>query len=34
MEFHSSEGVEVVQFDSKALIRFLRRTYTAGPVHS
>lgn len=30
MEFHSSEGVEVMQFDSKALIRFLRRTYMAG----
>jgi len=32
MEFHSPQGVEVVQFDSKALIRFLRRTYTATPV--
>ncbi|MCX4906220.1 SsgA family sporulation/cell division regulator [Streptomyces sp. NBC_00878] len=32
MEFHSPTGVEVVQFDSKALIRFLRRTYTATPV--
>jgi hypothetical protein len=30
MEFHTPDGVEVVQFDSKALIRFLRRTYTAG----
>ncbi|MFF4353240.1 SsgA family sporulation/cell division regulator [Streptomyces sp. NPDC001530] len=29
VEFHSSHGVSVVQFDSKALIRFLRRTYTA-----
>ena len=32
MEFHSPQGVEVVQFDSKALIRFLRRTYMATPV--
>ncbi|MEV6739371.1 SsgA family sporulation/cell division regulator [Streptomyces sp. NPDC051104] len=33
MEFHSPQGVEVVQFESKALMRFLRRTYTvvAGP---
>ena len=30
MEFHSSQGVEVVQFESKALVRFLRRTYSAG----
>ncbi|MCX4591410.1 SsgA family sporulation/cell division regulator [Streptomyces sp. NBC_01549] len=31
MEFHSAHGgVAVVQFDSKALIRFLRRTYTAA----
>lgn len=30
MEFHSPKGVAVVQFDSKALIRFLRRTYTAA----
>jgi hypothetical protein len=34
MEFHSPKGVEVVQFDSKTLIRFLRRTYTATPVTS
>jgi hypothetical protein len=35
MEFHSPTGVDVVQFDSYALIRFLRRTYTAGtPVPS
>ncbi|MEU6280912.1 SsgA family sporulation/cell division regulator [Streptomyces sp. NPDC047028] len=33
LEFHSDNGVEVVQFESKALIRFLRRTYTAEPVH-
>ncbi|MFG2501437.1 SsgA family sporulation/cell division regulator [Streptomyces sp. NPDC048441] len=32
VEFHSAEGVEVVQFDSSALIRFLRRTYAATPV--
>ncbi|MEV0223747.1 SsgA family sporulation/cell division regulator [Streptomyces sp. NPDC050704] len=32
MEFHSPKGVAVVQFDSKALIRFLRRTYLAAPV--
>jgi hypothetical protein len=32
MEFHSAGGVEVVQFDAKALIRFLRRTYTAAPI--
>ncbi|MGQ4382986.1 SsgA family sporulation/cell division regulator [Streptomyces sp. SAS_270] len=30
LEFHSSHGVAVVQFESKALIRFLRRTYTAA----
>ncbi|KAF5996700.1 MULTISPECIES: SsgA family sporulation/cell division regulator [Streptomyces] len=29
VEFHSAHGVSVVQFDSKVLIRFLRRTYTA-----
>jgi hypothetical protein len=34
LEFHSDNGVEVVQFESKALIRFLRRTYTAEPVHT
>ncbi|MEU6677872.1 SsgA family sporulation/cell division regulator [Streptomyces sp. NPDC046925] len=32
MEFHSAQGVAVVQFDASALIRFLRRTYTATPV--
>ena len=33
MEFHSAEGeVAVMQFDTKALVRFLRRTYTATPV--
>ncbi|MEW2136766.1 SsgA family sporulation/cell division regulator [Streptomyces sp. NPDC005409] len=29
VEFHSPEGVAVVQFDSVALRRFLRRTYGA-----
>ncbi|MCD7441560.1 SsgA family sporulation/cell division regulator [Streptomyces lincolnensis] len=32
VEFHSAQGVSVVQFDTKALLRFLRRTYTATPV--
>ncbi|MET9380065.1 SsgA family sporulation/cell division regulator [Streptomyces sp. NPDC002928] len=32
VEFHSAQGVSVVQFDSKTLARFLRRTYTATPV--
>ncbi|MEU3523826.1 SsgA family sporulation/cell division regulator [Streptomyces sp. NPDC038707] len=32
VEFHTGDGVEVVQFDSKTLLRFLRRTYTAEPV--
>ncbi|MGV9451865.1 SsgA family sporulation/cell division regulator [Streptomyces sp. NPDC003635] len=30
VEFHSAQGVSVVQFDSKALLRFLRRTYIAA----
>ncbi|MER6434972.1 MULTISPECIES: SsgA family sporulation/cell division regulator [unclassified Streptomyces] len=30
MEFHSAKGVAVVQVDSKALMRFLRRTYAAA----
>ncbi|MFD8419874.1 SsgA family sporulation/cell division regulator [Streptomyces sp. NPDC059466] len=30
MEFHSPKGVAVVQVDSKALMRFLRRTYMAA----
>ncbi|MFG2650914.1 SsgA family sporulation/cell division regulator [Streptomyces sp. NPDC048436] len=30
MEFHTRDGVTVVQFDSSALIRFLRRTYAAA----
>ncbi|MFC8347928.1 SsgA family sporulation/cell division regulator [Streptomyces sp. NPDC057280] len=36
VEFHSTQGVSVVQFESKALLRFLRRTYTAtaAPVSS
>ncbi|MEV6649296.1 SsgA family sporulation/cell division regulator [Streptomyces sp. NPDC051219] len=33
VEFHSPEGVAVVQFDSSALRRFLRHTYAvAAPV--
>ncbi|MBC9727288.1 SsgA family sporulation/cell division regulator [Streptomyces sp. TRM68367] len=33
VEFHSAQGVSVVQFETKALLRFLRRTYmTAEPV--
>lgn len=32
VEFHDRHGVSVVQFDTKALMRFLRRTYTAVPV--
>ncbi|GEC09601.1 cell division protein [Streptomyces spinoverrucosus] len=36
VEFHSPQGTAVVQFDTKALIRFLRRTYlvAATPVRS
>jgi hypothetical protein len=30
VEFHSAHGVSVVQFESKTLMRFLRRTYTAA----
>ncbi|MGI5455503.1 SsgA family sporulation/cell division regulator [Streptomyces sp. CA-249302] len=29
VEFHSAQGVSVVQFESKTLMRFLRRTYLA-----
>ncbi|ORT58546.1 SsgA family sporulation/cell division regulator [Streptomyces sp. CB03238] len=29
VEYHAPEGVAVVQFDSSALLRFLRRTYAA-----
>jgi hypothetical protein len=29
VEFHSAAGVSVVQFESKTLLRFLRRTYMA-----
>ncbi|MGC9378451.1 SsgA family sporulation/cell division regulator [Streptomyces sp. MH13] len=29
VEFHTPQGCSVVQFETKALIRFLRRTYTA-----
>ncbi|MEV7992555.1 SsgA family sporulation/cell division regulator [Streptomyces sp. NPDC086077] len=30
IEFHSAQGTAVVQFDTKALIRFLRRSYMAA----
>ncbi|WP_367322542.1 SsgA family sporulation/cell division regulator [Streptomyces sp. HUAS ZL42] len=30
VEFHSAQGTSVVQFDSKTLLRFLRRTYMAA----
>jgi hypothetical protein len=30
IEFHAHRGATVVQFDVKALIRFLRRTYTSA----
>ncbi|GAB2873597.1 SsgA family sporulation/cell division regulator [Streptomyces deserti] len=30
VEFHSAQGVSVVQFETKALRRFLRRTYLAA----
>jgi hypothetical protein len=30
VELRSAQGVSVVQFDSKALLRFLRRTYMAA----
>ncbi|MFE0451978.1 SsgA family sporulation/cell division regulator [Streptomyces sp. NPDC058914] len=30
VEFHSPRGVSVVQFESKTLVRFLHRTYTAA----
>ncbi|WP_432135539.1 MULTISPECIES: SsgA family sporulation/cell division regulator [unclassified Streptomyces] len=32
VEFHSAQGCSVVQFESKTLLRFLRRTYTTEPV--
>ncbi|MDO0927311.1 SsgA family sporulation/cell division regulator [Streptomyces sp. TG1A-8] len=34
VEFHSERGVAVVQFETRTLLRFLRRTHTAEPVHS
>ncbi|MET7288617.1 SsgA family sporulation/cell division regulator [Streptomyces sp. NPDC005573] len=34
VEFHSARGVDVVQFDLKTLVAFLRRTHTAEPVRS
>ncbi|MFI9583970.1 SsgA family sporulation/cell division regulator [Streptomyces sp. NPDC052236] len=30
LEFHTPDGVAVVQFDAKALIRFLRHTYAVA----
>ncbi|MET9775447.1 SsgA family sporulation/cell division regulator [Streptomyces sp. NPDC006367] len=30
VEFHSPQGCSVVQFDSKTLLRFLRRTHAAA----
>ncbi|EFF91517.1 MULTISPECIES: SsgA family sporulation/cell division regulator [unclassified Streptomyces] len=30
VEFHSARGVSVVQFETRTLTRFLRRTYTAA----
>lgn len=30
VEFHSAQGVSMVQFTTKALTRFLRRTYAAA----
>jgi len=30
VEFHSPQGVAVVQFETKTLLRFLRRTYRAA----
>lgn len=30
VELHSAQGVALVQFDAKALVRFLRRTYAAA----
>ncbi|WP_189855623.1 SsgA family sporulation/cell division regulator [Streptomyces poonensis] len=32
LELHSAGGARVLQFDSKALLRFLRRTYAAAEV--
>jgi hypothetical protein len=29
VEFHSEQGVSVVQFETKTIMRFLRRTYMA-----
>ncbi len=31
VELHSAHGCSVVQFENKALMRFLRRTYSAMP---
>ena len=32
VELHSAQGVSVVEFETKTLLRFLRRTYMAEPV--
>ncbi|WHM38317.1 SsgA family sporulation/cell division regulator [Streptomyces sp. BPTC-684] len=34
LEFHSPDGVAVVQFDSSPLVRFLRHTYSVTPAPS
>ncbi|MET8247053.1 SsgA family sporulation/cell division regulator [Streptomyces sp. NPDC005202] len=34
VEFHSARGVSVVQFETKTLLRFLRRTYMAAATAS
>ncbi|WP_411072239.1 SsgA family sporulation/cell division regulator [Streptomyces sp. cmx-4-25] len=31
VEFHTEEGVKVVQFDTATLVRFLRHTYSSNP---
>jgi hypothetical protein len=35
VEFHTAHGVSVVEFESKTLVRFLRRTHAEAttPVH-
>jgi Streptomyces sporulation and cell division protein, SsgA len=33
VELHCGEGTALVQFDSAALLRFLRRTHAAAPAH-
>ncbi|MEU6416352.1 SsgA family sporulation/cell division regulator [Streptomyces spiralis] len=34
VEFHSAQGVSVVEFETRTLLRFLRRTYTAAAATS